>query len=123
MALHEYPEALSDFTRAVELDPNLDTAYNLRGTAIRAMGDPKKALDDFNRAVELRGNMANFFQRGATYQMLGDHEFAISDFSRVISFEPASAEAYYSRSTSFRALGDLDSAARDHAKGRKLDGH
>lgn len=123
MALHEYPEALSDFTRAVELDPKLDTAYNLRGTALRAMGDPKKALEDFDRAVELRGTMANYFQRGATYQMLGDHEFAIADFSRVISFEPSSAEAYYSRSTSFRALGDLESAARDHAKGRKLDGH
>jgi tetratricopeptide (TPR) repeat protein len=123
MALHEYPEALSDFTRAVELDPKLDAAYNLRGTAIRAMGDPKKSLDDFNRAVELRGNMANYFQRGATYQMLGDHEFAIADFSRVISFEPASAEAYYSRSTSFKALGDLDSAQRDHDKARRLDGH
>lgn len=123
MAMHEYPEALSDFTRAIELDPKLDTAYNLRGAAVRAMGDPKKALEDFDRAVEIRGNMANYFQRGATYQMLGDHEFAIADFSRVISFEPASAEAYYSRSQSFKALGDLESAARDHAKGRQLDGH
>jgi tetratricopeptide (TPR) repeat protein len=123
MALHEYPEALSDFTRAVELDPKLDTAYNLRGTAVRAMGDPKIALEDFDRAVELRGSMSNYLQRGATYQLLGDHEFAIADFSRVISFEPASAEAYYSRAQSFKALGDLESAARDHAKGRKLDGH
>lgn len=122
MTLHEYPEALSDFTRAIELDPTLDTAYNLRGTAIRAMGDPKKALDDFTRAVEIRGSMSNYFQRGATYQMIGDHEFAISDFSRVISFEPASAEAYYSRSQSFKALGDLDSADRDHAKATALDG-
>ncbi len=122
MALHEYPEALSDFTHAVELDSKLDFAYNLRGTAVRAMGDPKKALDDFDRAVNLRESMSNVFQRGATYQLLGDHEFAIADFSRVISFEPASAEAYYARAQSFSALGDDEAARRDRDKAQLLDG-
>jgi len=66
--------------------------------------------------------MDNVFQRGATYQQLGQHELAISDFSRVISFVPSSAQAYFARSLSFRALGDLASADRDHRTGRVLDG-
>ena len=118
----EWPEALSDFNHAIELDPKLALAYNLRGSAVRAMGDPRKAVADFNRAVELLPNMDNIFQRGATYQILGEHEPAIADFSRVISFEPGSAQAYFARSQSFRALGDEASAKRDHRTGRILDG-
>ena len=66
--------------------------------------------------------MDNIFQRGATYQILGQHETAIADFSRVISFEPGSAQAYFARSQSFRALGDNAAADRDHRTGRILDG-
>ena len=122
MTLLEWPEALADFGHALELDPKLALAYNLRGSAVRAMGDPRKAAADFDRAVELLPNMDNIFQRGATYQILGQHETAIADFSRVTSFEPGSAQAYFARSQSFRALGDNAAADRDHRTGRILDG-
>lgn len=122
VALQEWQEALADFNRAVELDPKLAAAYNLRGSAVRAMGDPRKALTDFEQAAELLPNMDNIFQRGATYQLLGEHEKAIEDFSRLISAEPSSAQAYFARSQSFRAIGDQAAAARDHKTGRILDG-
>lgn len=122
VALQEWQEALTDFNRAVELDPKLAAAYNLRGSAIRAMGDPGKALRDFEQAVELLPSMDNIYQRGATYQRLGQHEKAIEDFSRLISAEPSSAQAYFARSQSFRAIGDEAAAARDHRTGRILDG-
>jgi tetratricopeptide (TPR) repeat protein len=122
VTLQEWKDALSDFDRAIELDPKLAVAYNLRGSAIRAMGDPQKALPDFIKAVELLPNMDNIYQRGATYQAVGQHERAIDDFSRVISFEPSSAQAYFARSQSFRAIGDMESANRDHRTGRILDG-
>ncbi|MEO5924054.1 MAG: tetratricopeptide repeat protein [Bryobacteraceae bacterium] len=121
VTLQEWPEALADFSRAIELDPKLAVAYNLRGSAVRAMGDPAKAMPDFIKAVELLPNMDNIYQRGATYQLLGQHEPAIDDFSRVISFEPSSAQAYFARSQSFRAIGDIAAATRDHRTGRILD--
>lgn len=122
VTLHEWQEALADFNRAVELDPKLAAAYNLRGSAIREMGDPAKSLKDFEQAVELLPSMDNIYQRGATYQLLGQHEKAIEDFSKLISAEPSSAQAYFARSQSFRAIGDMASAARDHKTGRILDG-
>jgi tetratricopeptide (TPR) repeat protein len=66
--------------------------------------------------------MDNLFQRGATYQLLNDHEFAIADFSQVIRLDQNSAQGYYARSQSFKALGDLESAERDHQQGRINDG-
>jgi tetratricopeptide (TPR) repeat protein len=122
VTLQEWPEALADFSRAIELDPKLAAAYNLRGSAVRAMGDTRKALPDFIKAVELQPNMDNIYQRGATYQALGEHDAAIADFSRLISAEPGSAQAYFARSLSFRAIGDTASAQRDHRTGRILDG-
>jgi tetratricopeptide (TPR) repeat protein len=122
VSMQAWKEALADFDRAIELDPKLAAAYNLRGSAVRAMGDPKKALPDFMKAVELQPSMDNIYQRGATLQLLGQHEQAIDDFSRVISFEPNSAQAYFARSQSFRAIGDLASATRDQRTGRILDG-
>ena len=121
-SLQDWKAALVDFNHAIELDPKLALAYNLRGGAVRAMGEPTKALADYTKAVELLPNMDNIFQRGATYQSLGRHQEAIDDFSRVISFEPGSAQAYFARSQSFRAIGDAASANRDHRTGRILDG-
>jgi tetratricopeptide (TPR) repeat protein len=121
LALEEFSDAVRDFDRAIAIDPQLSIAYNLRGSAIRTMGDPQKALADFNRAVALNPDMDNLFQRGATYQLLGNHEAAILDFSQVISFVPNSGQAYFARALSFRALGDLESAQRDHRTGRILD--
>lgn len=122
VTLQEWQEALADFNHAIDLDPKLAVAYNQRGSTIRVMGDPRKALPDFERSVELLPSMDNIYQRGATYQQLGQHEKAVADFSRLISAEPSSAQAYFARSQSFRALGDIPAAQRDHRIGRILDG-
>jgi tetratricopeptide (TPR) repeat protein len=120
--IQEYNKALSDFTRALELDPKLDMAYNLRGVTLRAMGQKEKGLEDLTRAVALRETMDNLFQRASTFQSLGRHEEAIGDLTKVITFQPSSAQAYFARSLSYRALGNEAQAAQDHQQGRIFDG-
>lgn len=120
--LKDFQNAIRDASHAIELNPKLGDAYNLRATAVRSLGDPQKALSDFNRAVELDPNADNYFQRGATYQMLADHKDALADFDRVIAMKPDEAPAYFARSESRRALGDLKGAAADHLQGRIIDG-
>jgi len=114
--------ALADCVKAIELDPKLAAAHNLRGTVVRAKGDARQALEDFTRAVELTPDLDNFYQRGATYQLLGEHKKALADFNEAIQFNPSSAQAYFSRAESKRALGDNEGAKRDHLQGRILDG-
>jgi tetratricopeptide (TPR) repeat protein len=118
----DIPEAFADFTRAQELDPKLDTAYNRRALAYRAMGQPEKALDELNRAVALRANTDNIFQRGAINAQLGNHAAAVEDFTQLINAYPSSAQAYFARAQSYRALGDTVNAERDQEAGRILDG-
>jgi tetratricopeptide (TPR) repeat protein len=117
-----YSAAISDADAAIALDPKLARAYNLRGTALRALGQPKKAIDEFNRAVELEQNSDNFYQRGATYQLLGDHRQAILDFTQAIAWDPDKPQTYFARAESERAVGAMEQAKQDHSYGRYLDG-
>ena len=122
ITLEEPKKAQADFSRAIELDPKLARAYNLRGVALRAQGLHQQALEDLTKAVDLNPSMDNLFQRGSTYQSLNQHQPAVADFTRVIALDPTSAQGYYARSQSFRALGDTQAAERDHLQARINDG-
>jgi len=117
-----YEASMADCTKAIALDPKLAAGYNLRGTLVRAQGNPHQALEDFTRAVNLVPDLDNFYQRGATYLLLGEYQKAIADFSEAVIFSPFSAQAYFARAEAERALGDEESAKRDHLQGRILDG-
>ena len=48
-----YDEAISDFTRAIEINPKHGDAYYSRGIVYYYKKDYPKSLDDFNKAQEL----------------------------------------------------------------------
>jgi tetratricopeptide (TPR) repeat protein len=120
--MKDYQAAIGDATAALALDTNLAKAYNLRGTAVRNMGNLQGALADFDRAVNLAPNESNYFERGTTYQMLGEHQLAIADFTEMIEFRPDTAAGYFARAKSKRAIGDIRGAEQDHLTGRIIDG-
>src|SRR5580700_7502068 len=101
----DYAAAIADLDSALVLDSKLARAYNLRGTALRALGQPQKAIAEFDRAAEIEPNSDNYFQRGATYQILGDHQRAIQDFTLAISWDPDKPQTYFARAESERAVG------------------
>jgi tetratricopeptide (TPR) repeat protein len=49
----QYDQAISDFNRAIELNPRDIKAYNNRGIVYRLKGQYDQAISDFNRAIEL----------------------------------------------------------------------
>ncbi len=49
----DWPGAIADFSRAIELQPDLAEAYAGRGTAKNASGDADGALADLQKALEL----------------------------------------------------------------------
>ncbi|NER25145.1 MAG: tetratricopeptide repeat protein, partial [Symploca sp. SIO1C2] len=51
--LKNYQKALSDYSNAIELDPNFAAAYETRGQAYCQIGDEQTALRDFQQAAEL----------------------------------------------------------------------
>jgi hypothetical protein len=75
----DYDKAISDFTEAIRLDPNLALAYLDRGYAYSHYGNPDKAISDYNDAIRLDPHLAlAYFNRGTAYQNQGNLDKAIS---------------------------------------------
>jgi tetratricopeptide (TPR) repeat protein len=52
----QLPEALKDFTRALERDPKMATGYVNRGFVLNDLKEPEKAAKDFQTAIQLNPN-------------------------------------------------------------------
>jgi len=49
----QYDEAISDFKKAIEINPRYNKAYNNRGIVYRLKGQYDQAVSDFNKAIEI----------------------------------------------------------------------
>ena len=56
-----YDQAISDCTRAIELDPNYADAYYNRGVAYGDKGNYDQTISDCTRAIELNLNYADAY--------------------------------------------------------------
>jgi serine/threonine-protein kinase len=48
-----YDQAISDFNKAIEINPKYDKAYNNRGIVYSHRGQYDQAISDFNKAIEI----------------------------------------------------------------------
>ena len=113
--LGEQRRAISDYNRAVEINPNYSEAYNNRGIAYGKLGDQRQAIPDFDRAIAIDPKSAEVYNnRGVTYDKLGDHRRAIADYDRAVEINPEYPEAYNNRGGAYGALGDQRRAIADY---------
>jgi tetratricopeptide (TPR) repeat protein len=77
-----------DFTRALEINPRLATAYNNRGNAKRGLGDVAGALADYDRALALDPRLAAaYINRGLTRLLQWQEAEAQRDFDRCLGLD------------------------------------
>ncbi len=87
-------KADASFTRAVELDPSFDAAFNARGLVRMQVSGPGAALPDFERACVLNPASHLFeFNRGSALAGLGRKAEAAKAFERAVRLKPGFAEA------------------------------
>ena len=120
--LRQNDQALADWSRAIELDPNMAEAYTARATYYRVTGDPNKALPDLDRAIQLDASVDALFQRGQAYSALGQHTKAIEDYDQAILARREAPYVYLARSMARRALGDEEGYRQDQKTAADLQG-
>lgn len=77
----EYEEAIVQFDRSVELDPEFMRSYLNRGIAKIGLKDYEGAKSDFDRVMKLkRGYALGFLLRGVANHGLGDDDAMKADF-------------------------------------------
>jgi tetratricopeptide (TPR) repeat protein len=120
--LGQYPKAISDFTRAIELNPEYARAYCNRGVVYRKLGKLDQAISEYTKAIELNPKYAAAYNnRGNAYYDLVQYPKAICDYTRAIELNPKYAAAYYSRGLAYGNLDQCIQAISDYTKAIELD--
>ncbi|MCY4401324.1 MAG: trypsin-like peptidase domain-containing protein [Candidatus Poribacteria bacterium] len=135
-----FKEAISDFSEAINLEPEKSKIYNSRGWTKYLLGkvetdqeneeEAKKlyqeAVSDSDMALQLelkkpKYRSAFFHTRGVAKAGLGDHCGAIEDFDVSIKLYSEKALYFHDRGLSKEALGQQEAAEIDFSKAKGLD--
>jgi regulator of sirC expression with transglutaminase-like and TPR domain len=110
-------EALTYYTKFLEVFPNDHKGYNYRGLVYVARKKYPEAIKDFSKAIQLDAKYAAAYNnRGEAYFKIEENEKAIKDFSTVIKIFPDNWDAYYARGLVYNGEEDYDEAIEDFTK-------
>ncbi|MCZ6764581.1 MAG: tetratricopeptide repeat protein [Alphaproteobacteria bacterium] len=116
------PEAIGDYTIAVEIEPQDYLALFNRGIAFEDGGQIERAMRDYTAAIGImRTDPRIFYNRGNLFFDAGRLGLAIADYGRAIALDPNYADAYANRAGVFAAMGAVDLAIADIRTARALE--
>ena len=111
----DFSGAISDYDKAISLDPNLVDAYNNRGTVKAMYKDFAGAILDFSKAIELKPDNAEaYLNRGATLIEKKDYKNALNDLNKALELNPHNVLARFNRGIASSVLGDYPAAILDY---------
>lgn len=103
--LGNFDQAIVEFTKAIDIDPNLAKAYNNRGVAYAQEGSLPRAIADFTMAIanNLKDSEA-YNNRGRAYASTGNLTQAIFDYTKAIENNAFYVKAYNNREIAYYKL-------------------
>jgi tetratricopeptide (TPR) repeat protein len=117
----EYDQAITYYTRAIELNPQDSVAYYHRGNSYYAGGMNDRyrryglAIADYNEAIRLNPQNANvYWKRGRAYAGIEKYDLAIADYTQAIQLNPGETELYKDRGDSYLNKKDYSQAMADY---------
>ncbi len=114
--------AISDYTRAIELNRNDGDAYFNRALSKSKLKDYYGAISDYTKVIELNSNddMA-YYNRGLIKQKLKDYYGAISDATKAIEINPKYDKAYANRGLAKHKLENYYGAISDYTRAIEIN--
>ena len=84
--LGDYQGGITEYSKAIEIDPNYAAAYANRAFAKGISGDHQGAIADYNKAIVIDPQNAQSYQgRGIEKILLGNKKGACEDWNRALS--------------------------------------
>ncbi|HUT37464.1 MAG TPA: tetratricopeptide repeat protein [Planctomycetota bacterium] len=113
----KFDEAISDYSRAIEMDPLSSMNYDNRGWAYRQKGNNEAAIGDCSVSIFLDPkNDWAYRLRAKVYWAEGRYDKALADFARAIELRPEDGSAYGERASLYVTMGKNDKALADYSK-------
>ena len=118
----DFDSAVSDLSKAIEMNPRFGEAYYNRGVIYYRRGELDLAIPDFTEAIEINLDIPKpYYGRGSAYSKKGKFDEAIADFTKAIEIDPEYSDAYNGRGMEYMEKKDLDSAIKDFDKAIELE--
>lgn len=87
--LHEYQNAIDDYTNAIACDPDNSGFYASRAVVYMHAGDWQRGIEDCNKAITMNPNDAAIFKiRAVCLAALKQHDDSLSDLDKLVSLHP-----------------------------------
>ncbi|CAI5467722.1 unnamed protein product, partial [Closterium sp. Yama58-4] len=94
--MHRYQEAVADFTKALEFNPDFYEARRRRGQTYTAMGRNDEAIKDLTAVIEARPtDWPAYMERGIAHFNARFIFQALSDLRTVTAHDPSNAQALF----------------------------
>lgn len=112
----EVDKAISDYTRAIEINPESADSFVMRAELYAAKGEHDKAISDYSNAIGLNADSNSgydhsywlnskiavvYYNRGNDFAEKHQHNKAILSFDKALELEPKFARAYNNRGTAY----------------------
>ena len=118
---NDFDNAITDYTNAIELDPEYADAYNHRGISHFSNGDIDNAISDYTKAIELDQEFTEAYKDRATaYFGNGDFDKAITDYTKAIQLDPDDTNIYNYRGLAHFRNSEIDKAIDDFSRAIQL---
>jgi|GEM_PF-2213059 len=107
-------QAVRDYNKALELNPDYAEALAYRGVAYHTLDRIPDALDDLTLSIELDDtDPFAWRERGLVYDAMEDYENAIDDYDEALALNPDYALTYVYRGYAYYELKDYAPAKDD----------
>ena len=106
--------ALKAVSKAIEINPDLPSAYSLRASLYLAMEKDEEALADVSRAIELNPkDLEGLRTRARVYYQKKKYKDALKDVEKIIAFQEGDVDAMFLRSLIYAGMEDYDAAIEE----------
>ncbi len=117
----QYNKAISDFDKALKMNPGAAYAYHNRGRAYGEQCQYDLAISDYTKALEINPRYGDaYFNRGLAYHAKGQYDQAISDYTKALEINPGDAGTYYARGFTYYFKKEYEKSWTDVKKAQSL---
>ena len=114
------PQALSDYNKAIAINPRYAQAHSNRGVLYEKQGAFTQAMSDYNEAIAINPNADTYNDRGNAYCDQKYYIQALSDYNKALEINPHYYVAYQNRAIDYYYLKEYVNAWADVHKAREL---
>jgi len=121
---NEFNEALSDFNKAIELDPANADALFYRIMTLNQLDPRSEPIKDWDKIIEVAPRYKLIYViylfRANYRARVGEFDSSIDDVNKALEFTPNDGSAYHLRGYSYMMKGNLEALYADYKKSVEL---